>query len=191
MKSFLAIAGGAVLVLTGMAGSYWLGARVKSWRGAPPRVFVWGPSVSPLGRARDIWDSCPHIALSLEPDAADYTIGMLWIDDHWQSLVKRGSSILLADDHSPDFNKLLRQACRAISRDASTWPLDDARAITSQPAHADESARYELRDIIYGDARNSALLDRRTGKVWIWLKDPKSPGGGFFLEEDVTPVPGD
>ena len=178
MKSFVVV----ILVITGVVGGYLVGTRDRS--SERPVVFINDRSGVLLERAQDIWQSCPGAAFSLTEKGSDYQLGMYWEKDHWTSLLVREDSVLLMKQDSPDFNHLMREACRAIKPDAATWLPEHRMRIASEPRIADESNRYELRDIHDGQVYGAALLDRRTGKVWTW-----HAAGEWFKQETVLPEP--
>ena len=85
-----------------------------------------------------------------------------------------------------DYNRLLRDACGCLKDESKyAWP-------EISPSNMDMS-RYDVHDLRNGNVATSAILDRHTGKVWIWtnLTDDKGAktGKSAFVEEDVVPKP--
>ncbi len=141
--------------------------------------------VWPGAHPEDILLSCPDSVLVLDANVADYRLSMRWDTDHWEAGLLRKDSALLFHERSPDFNQVVRNACKAIKFDMS-W--------VSPPAAREASAdRYELKDLHNGPTSTTALIDRRTGRVWVWTNftDNKGQKTGKteFLSEDVVPDP--
>lgn len=184
-----------VLIVVAIAGAYLVGAHQRSRADAAPIVFV----SEGIAHAKDIWQSCPSIALSLDEKSSEYRILMGWRNGRWDSLVIRGTSVLLMKDEGSDFNQLVREACRAITPDAATWLPEYRKRMASAAPGADESDRYEIRELRDSSSKRvgqseasdesyeSVLLDKRTGRVWKWSAQPNS----FFVEAEVTPSPRD
>ena len=67
-------------------------------------------------------------------------------------------------------------------------PAAEARQKIVKPEH-----EFELHQVRNGPLMTTALLDRKTGRVWIWTKitDAKKVGGpeSAFVEEEVIPQP--
>ena len=86
-----------------------------------------------------------------------------------------------------DYNALLKGACSRLSDDEGySWPGLGGST-------ASETARYDLHDLRNGNIATSAILDRKTGRVWIWTKcsDCKGleQGSSRFSEEKLVPNP--
>jgi hypothetical protein len=170
------------LALAGVVGAYLLGTHERPK--VAPVVFIDEGLL--LDHADEIRQACPTAAFSLEKDGAEYRLWMGWDKDHWHSmLVRQGDAVLLIEKDSPDYKQIVRDACRAIRPDTA-W-LSEHRKEKASTAHAaEESNRYELRDIHDGGISRSALLDKRTGKVWGWHA---LSGKGWFNQEDISPEP--
>lgn len=171
--------------------SHYLGKRELRPR---PRLFVgryeavsvWAPEWS---HVKDIWQSCPEAAFTWDHDGADYQLIVSWSNDHWSSQLLRGDDAYLFEEDSPDFNRIVRDSCKALRYDSQEWlaPLKTGKAAREEPTD-----RYELREIRNGPLSTSAIIDKKTGKVWIWTEvtnNGKKTGKSAFLSEDVIPEP--
>lgn len=121
----------------------------------------------------------------MKKNGAEYILWLGWDKDHWRSmLIRQGDSVLLMETDSPDYKQIVREACRAIRPDTA-WLTETRKIKASEPQHsAEDSNRYELRDIHDGEISGTALLDKRTGKVWAWHS-----GADWFHEVEVSPEP--
>lgn len=180
----------AVLVLVAIIGAYLLGTRRLP--GDPPIVFISSSDILPE-HADEIRQACPSAAFALSDEPAEYVLSMGWDKDRWTSMLIRKDSVLLMKKDSPDYKQIVREACRAIQPDTA-WLSDHRTRKSSEPRAANEphaaedSTRYELRDIHDGSISRSALLDKRTGKIWAW-HSVSSSVKGWLLEEDIVPEP--
>jgi hypothetical protein len=106
---------------------------------------------------------------------------MGWESDHWGAGLFRKDLAFLFHENSPDFNRVVRDACKAIRLDMS-WvgPPAAARDVSVD--------RYEVKDVRNGAALESAILDKKTGKVWVWRED-KNTGTSTFVSEELVPEP--
>jgi gas vesicle protein len=152
------------------------------------RETISGPaaSVQMLNRVPDIREICPDTLIVFEREKADYSQSMFWIQNHWRAVLTGDSALLLAEE-TPDFNKIIRDVCKAIREDQK-WP---SRSLEQKNNLLD---RYELRDLRNGNVSTSAMLDKQTGKVWVWkniTRDGKATGKTAFLSEEVSPRPDD
>ncbi len=184
-RLFLGIIIGAVLA----AGFSWVLAQRHS--SPRSRLFVTdgGETINgPLpafNRGNDIRQSCPEAVFALEEDKSDYSLTMRWDQNHWGGLLVEDGAFLF-QENGPDFNKIVRDACKAIQED-QRWPVG------SQKQKAILLDRYELRDLHNGSLSTSAILDKQTGKVWVWTNltrdDGKLTGKSAFISEEVSPPP--
>jgi hypothetical protein len=112
---------------------------------------------------------------------ADYTVFANWNMDRWRVIVSRTDSVWLSMQDGSDFAKLMRDACATIMRDSETGYVS-----TRKPS-AVISDRYDIHDVRNGNVVSTALVDRRTGRVWVW----RSGKGGRtrFVEEEISPEP--
>lgn len=161
-----------------------------------PKLFVGHTEVSttiqhtPVGSLEDNLQSCPEAVLVWDVDDADYQLEMKWGKDHWASALTRKDYAFLFSENNPDSNQLVRDACRAIRRD-SAW-LAESHRNASSGAIGSVDDRYELRELHNGPLSTSALLDKRTGKIWVWKEmtmNGKKTGSTEFASETVTPEP--
>ncbi len=140
-------------------------------------------SLAAFGRLEDIHQNCPETAFVSREEDADYSLTTVWDKDHWRAMLE-GDGQFLVREYSPDFKKIERDACRTIQKN-ERWP---ARAAHAQaPKKSVPADRYELHDLRNGNVATSALIDRQTGKVWVWSTSGK--GVTHFISEDVIPSP--
>jgi hypothetical protein len=146
-------------------------------------------------------ENCPVVALIIHQEGADYSLKPEWGTNGWSVLLLRSDTAVILDADNPDYKKLLRMVCRAITRDAPLWIATQARAATRRTANSGENNeenrldqnRYELREVRNGALSTTALLDTRRGRVWIWTKltdkNGAATGRSGFFEEEVSPDP--
>ncbi len=168
------------------------GARGGHGPAARPKLFVghkessvWVPE---FDRTKDIFASCPEPALMWNGDDVDYRLIMSWKENRWSARLFRADFGFLLEEDSPDFNQVLRDSCKAIRYDLLEW-LPRSTANLPKP---EMTERYELRELRNGGLSTSALLDKKTGKVWVWTElteHGKKVGKSAFLSEDVVPEP--
>jgi hypothetical protein len=174
------IAAIVALAVAGIVGAYLLGTHARPR--IAPVVFVDENSGVFLDHADEVGQACPDAAFSLGKNGAEYILWLGWDKDHWRSmLIRQGDSVLLMETDSPDYKQIVRDACRAIRPDTA-WLSEHRKEKASEVHAAEDSNRYELRDIHDGDISRSALLDKQTGKVWGWY-------GSVFIQEKVSPEP--
>ena len=130
---------------------------------------------------------CPGVALgsSSNYDASNrYLLQMSFRENRWHAILWRAKEYALWVGVDPDYNKLLTDACGRL-KDESEYALPE------HPAERVDSNRYDLHDLRNGNIATSAILDRKTGRVWIWSKcsDCKGPEKSFFSEEQLVPSP--
>jgi hypothetical protein len=46
--------------------------------------------------------------------------------------------------------------------------------------------RYELHDLHDGSTPTSAIIDKKTGQVWVWTSATR---GGYFASKEILPEP--
>jgi hypothetical protein len=160
-----------------------------------PRLFVghyaadnvWAPE---WGHAKDIWESCPEAAFVWDRDAADYQLTIHWSDGRWSAQLFRSDFAYLLEEDSPDFNRIVRDSCKALRYDSMEWraPLKADKVGKEGPAD-----RYDLRELRNGTVSTAAIIDKKTGRVWIWTNiidnNGKKTGKSAFLSEEVIPEP--
>jgi hypothetical protein len=121
---------------------------------------------------------------------ADYRLLMFWREGQWRSYLSRSDSAYLFDEDSVDFSQIVRDGCRAMLEDTK-YPAPIPAGQQGPQSH--EVDRYELRDVRNGAVTSSAILDKKTGKVWIWnnVTDEKGrkTGKSAFVSEEVSPEP--
>jgi hypothetical protein len=156
-----------------------------------PRLFVghytagvWTPEWL---QSKEIWQSCPDAAFIWDRDNADYQLNVSWRTDHWSAQLFRSDSAYLLEEDSPDFNRILRDSCKAMRYDSLEWlaPLKAAKE--------EATDRYDLRELHNGVLSTSAMIDKKTGKVWIWTNitdnNGKKTGKTAFLSEEAIAEP--
>jgi hypothetical protein len=116
-----------------------------------------------------------------------------WKENHWEGQLFRRDDVFFFDESSRDFNELVRGACKAIRED-TRWPVPTNRADSQHQANMTESAdRFQLNELHNGPVSTSAVLDKKTGRIWVWTnvtdQGGKKTGKTLFLSEDVTPEP--
>lgn len=146
--------------------------------------------------AHAFWAGCAPFALMLPEgeENSDYSVETRWAQGHWEAEVFRNDRAFIYKGENADSHRLLRSVCRAIRDDAPRWitldpdvsPAELAKNMAAKE-RARTSDRYEVRDIRNGAVTTTALIDKRTGRVWVWTK--LSNGQTEFLEEEVTPRP--
>jgi hypothetical protein len=158
-----------------------------------PKLFVghyaggaWTPEWSHF---KDVRQSCPEAVVIWDRDAADYQLNMYWSEGHWASQLLRNDSADMLEEDSPDFNRIVRDSCKAVLYDSLEWraPLGADTA-----ARGESPDRYDLRELHNGALSTSAMIDKKTGKVWIWTsltENGKKTGKTAFLSEEVVPEP--
>lgn len=117
-----------ILVGAIFLGAFGLGAYSPCWFGkrelSPrPRLFVghyaaagvWTPE---WGHAKDIWRSCPDAVFMWDHDNADYQLMVFWSHDHWSAQLFRSDDAYMLEEDSPDFNRILRDSCKALRYDS-------------------------------------------------------------------------
>jgi hypothetical protein len=122
-------------------------------------------------------------------DDADYQLTMFWSSNHWSAQLFRSDDAYLLEEDSADFNHVLRDSCKTLRYDSLEWlaPLK-----TGTAKKEELSDRYELREIRNGPLSTSAMIDKKTGRVWVWTEvtnNGKKTGRTAFLSEDVIPEP--
>ena len=145
-----------------------------------PKMFVGGfMAAIQLAKPETILQNCPEPRLAFDAETADYSLWMRWEQNHWNgSLFGKDGTVLFHEDSS-DSNQLIRDACKSLWQDLR-WPgpPDQQRNATD---------RFDLRDLHNGPVSTSAIIDRKTGKVWVWERD--KDGGTVFMSEHVIPEP--
>lgn len=139
--------------------------------------------------------ACPDAAFMLGPDESDYKIMATWSDGRWYAVMSRRDGALMQISQDPDYAKILREACERVRDDIRVRgrPLLSARGTAPESTftvsqQADNSDRYELRDIRNGNLVTSAIFDKKTGRVWVWTTLTGKNGqktGSAFVSEDV------
>jgi len=142
--------------------------------------------------AHAFWADCAPMALALDEQNSDYSIEPHWEGGRWKAEVGRSDNAYIYAGEDPDSHRLLRAACRAIRSDSPGWislkpqvPPSELGEPTRDAARP--SDRFELREVRNGSLATTAMIDKRSGRIWIWTK--YSDGRSGFLEEDVTPQP--
>lgn len=158
-----------------------------------PRLFVGQHSgkdwIPEWDHAKDIWLSCPEVIPVWDGDEADYQLFTFWGDNKWSARLFRNDLGFLLEEDSPDFNRILRDSCNALHYDSAEWlaPLGADRT-----AATGATDRYDLRELRNGALSTSAIIDKKTGKVWVWTEitsNGKKTGKTAFLSEEVIPEP--
>jgi hypothetical protein len=186
----------ALLIGGALVCGFLLDSVVNRGRRPRPRVFI-GHKAFYMGkeysspeyeRAKDVWESCPSIELMFDESQTDYGLWMNWQKDHWNTTLLRTDSAFLLQEDSPDFNQIVRHACKAIHKDEE-WPVPEKKSEEKKS----EANRYELHDLHNGPISTSAIIDKKSGKVWVWttLTDNrgKQTGKSYFASEEVSPEP--
>ncbi len=113
---------------------------------------------------------------------------VFWSHDHWSAQLFRSDDAYMLEEDSPDFNRILRDSCKALRYDSGGWGVRPLKAAKAEPTD-----RYDLRELHNGAVSTSAMIDRKTGKVWIWTNlmdnNGKKTGKSAFLSEEVVPEP--
>jgi hypothetical protein len=137
----------------------------------------------------NILAACPGVALGFENNVERtthyYNLVMFWKDNQWKSFLFQESSsqeYLLWTAVDQNYDRLLRDACDRLKDESRyAWP------------ETSDVNRYDLHDLHNGNLLTAAILDRQTGRVWIWtsLTDNKGAktGKSAFLEEKLVPNP--
>ena len=150
--------------------------------------------------ANDFWSSCHRMAFATSAREADYTLVAGWVRNAWSATVRRHDSALIYRGQSPNYKEILRGACRAIADDRGNWEettsaTDTASAAEERQEQLSPTDRYDLRDLHNGMKTTTAILDKRTGRVWIWTEltdnKGKSTGETAFVGEQTlgSPIP--
>ncbi|HZL68335.1 MAG TPA: hypothetical protein VFC29_13510 [Candidatus Limnocylindrales bacterium] len=138
----------------------------------------------------DIIHNCSSIALGSDQDQADYMLGMRWVGDTWHAVLVRHDSVILHQYEGKDSNAIIRDACKQVQKDPD-WPmvgrLEKTTSIAKPADIPGPGDRYELRDVRNGSVVITGIIDRQTGRIWIWKEGLR--GNTFFLQEDMIPDP--
>jgi hypothetical protein len=139
----------------------------------------------------DILRTCPGVILGFSPNVDGtnyYQLQMAWRVNQWEGMLFQDAAeqeYIIWASSGLDYNALLRAACSRLRDDERySWPG------MGLPA-ASDAERYDLHDLRNGSLATSAILDRKTGRVWIWSKcsDCKGPEKSSFVEEKLVPTP--
>jgi hypothetical protein len=141
---------------------------------------------------RETLAMCPGVALGFAPNVGGtsyYHLLLDWHENRWEGYLFQDAAeqeYAIWAGAGADYNALLRAACSRIGDDVVyRWPE------ASAPAAA-ETGRYDLHDLRNGNVATSAILDRKTGRVWVWTAITDSRGVKTkteFTEEDLVPTP--
>ena len=136
--------------------------------------------------------TCPGIALGEKGNVEGTTHYLLTLsqsDNRWHGILWQNvaaQEYLLWVGVDPEYNKLLADACSRLK--------DEARYASPEPSAGEraDASRYDLHDLRNGNIATSAILDRKTGRVWVWTSVTNSKGEkakSEFVEEDLVPSP--
>jgi hypothetical protein len=145
--------------------------------------------------------ACPNEAIG-GTDSADYKLTMFWSDQDksWHGFLLRKDDAVLKTYQGPDSAKIARQICQFVQRDFPAWLATERERTSSEsreqtgriPDQVPSAGRFELRDVRNGPLFTTAMIDTKSGRVWVWIqyhdKNGKETSSGF-LEEDITPKP--
>jgi hypothetical protein len=134
-----------------------------------------------------VLSACPGTFLSFDKaQSSDHYLALLlWRENKWNGTLWRdasGEEYLLWARNSSDYGKLLADMC-VQAQDDWKHPLPPAQS---------HDARYDLHDLRNGNVATSAILDRQTGRVWIWSSITDRKGvktKSEFVEEELSPSP--
>jgi hypothetical protein len=132
------------------------------------------------------------MAFVTDEKVADYSIQAVWVPlrTRWFTWTERNDTALIHQAEGPDCVEILRNTCRLIRADLDDWTLPDGTLPQVKRADAESSKanadRYELRDVRNGNIATSAILDRQTGRVWVWTNTKGKNGNeSSFVAENV------
>ena len=199
MRRVLWFAGAVALVSCGALLEYYF--RPILPRMQPKIAIISADESSTKALTGALSEACPQAAYTAEKgkEDSDYRVALFWNADHWSSFVTRrdGAVVLFPEDPQytgSDYKIILRRICNALVRDASLWAADQTfrsqigakvnRGVEWQSSSAD---RFEIRDLRNGPVVSTALVDRKSGRVWVWKTGAKESSA--FFEEDVIPKP--
>jgi hypothetical protein len=157
-----------------------------------PRVYVGDGKYGHWDWANNFRGACPHMAFVTDEKVADYSIQAVWSPSRtkWFTWAERRDTALIHQAEGPDYVEILRNTCRLIRADLDDWALADGSLPQDKPVDAESfkanADRYELRDVRNGNVVTSAILDRQTGRVWVWTNTKGKNGNeSSFMAENV------
>jgi hypothetical protein len=165
-----------------------------------PKIFVSAPDSPPnFDPAAAVTTACTQMAFVTDRKQSDYDIVLVWDEGSWSAYTQRTDSAELPSETNADYEAVLRRVCGAIARDAKLWAADrvfrsesDLQFNREDNNRPSDGERYELRDLRIGTDMRTGMIDRRSGRVWIWTQYRDQKGnytGSSFLEEEETPKP--
>jgi hypothetical protein len=143
-----------------------------------------------IQRLSSTFATCPGVVLGFSPNVAGtnyYHLLMSWSENRWEGYLFQDTAeqeYVIWAGSGVDYNALLKGACSRISDDEGyVWP-GLGGSTTS------ETARYDLHDLRNGNIATSAILDRKTGRVWEWTYSVDKFGRtNYFVEDELHPNP--
>jgi len=165
-----------------------------------PTIFIFSiPESAESDLKRLAFENCPKPALAGEELAADYEIIAMWRKEQWTVSVERKNRATIFQRSDTNYKRLIQEACKAVYEDFPIW-LDTERRRGESLRRADQrpeeesnrALRYELHDMRNGPLTSTALLDRQTGRVWVWTETTDKKGrkvGDYLSQVEVSPPP--
>jgi hypothetical protein len=134
--------------------------------------------------------ACPGVLLGVnkETETDHYLAQLLWRDNRWSAVLWRdagGEQYVISAQTGSNYNALLNDMC---SQARNEIRYEDSGSLTSRTTEL----RYDMHDLRNGNVATSEILDRKTGRVWIWTTMTDSKGVKTkteFIEEDLVPNP--
>lgn len=164
-----------------------------------PTIFIFTiPNSAESELRKFALGNCPRPALVGEDDA-DYGIYAVWGKNNWTVSVIRKNQSTVYEKSDGNYKRLIRQACDAADQDFPVW-LDTEHKRRQALSTGDQDVgkeknvglRYELHEMRNGSLTSTALVDRQTGKVWVWTEMTDAKGrkaGDRLIQVEVSPPP--
>jgi hypothetical protein len=139
-----------------------------------------------------------RMALVTDDKQSDYDIVLVWDEGSWSAYTQRTDSAELPHETNADYEAVLRRVCDAIARDARLWTADrvfrsqsDVHLNREENDQSPDGNRYDLREVRNGALTTTGLINKKSGRVWLWTDyhDKLGNKSSGFLEEEETPKP--
>jgi hypothetical protein len=139
----------------------------------------------------NVLSKCPGVMLGFDKNVSVdyYTAQVLWRDNHWTAILWRDigkDEYALWLKTGSDYNSLLSEACIHLQAETKS------DAPSESPAAPVDQSRFEIHDVRNGNLATSAILDKKTGRVWLWTSVTNERGvktKSEFEEEKLDPSP--
>ena len=141
----------------------------RSFRYKPVLVVGGGPS-DERGSIDNVLVNCPkvEVAFKEQTDGTNYySLVMKNVESGWYGMLFRNGDYVFWTGQDSDYNRLLRSACGGLNEEQAFVESSASRPFNTT-AQSMDTGRYELHDIRNGKVATSAMVDRQTGRVWIW-----------------------